>query len=102
MIVSRPLLGISSIDEFHVNFNFDIIVLCVILSSILIIASPDIASMNGASTLISFCSFNFSNMDSFWKIGKDLFRKLKQQSHEFVTHSDSNIFFIPRKKSTFC
>ena len=81
MIVSRPLLVISSVGEFHMNFNFNIILLCVILSSILLIASPDISSINGASTLISFCSFGFSNMPpSSGKTGKDLFRNLKQQS----------------------
>ena len=71
------------------------------LSSILIIASPDILSMNGAFTLISFCSFGFSNMHSFGKIGKDLFRKLKQQFHEFITPSTSNIFLIPGTRSMF-
>ena len=100
MIVSGPLLVISSVAEFHVNFNFSIIV-CVVLSSILIIASPDISSMNGASTFISFCSFGFSNMHSFGKIGKDLFRKFKQQSQEFITPSSSNIFLIPRTRSMF-
>ena len=70
------------------NFNFNFIVLCVILSSILIIANPDISYINGASTLINFCSFGFSNMHSFGKIGKDLFRKLKQKSHEFITPSN--------------
>ena len=31
----------------------------------------------------------------------DLFKKLKQQLHEFITPSNSNIFLIPRTKSTF-
>ena len=57
--------------------------------------------MNSASTLISFCSFDFSNMHYFGKIGKDLFRKVKQQSHEFITPSSSNIFLIPRTRSMF-
>ena len=35
------------------------------------------------------------------KIGKDLFKKLKQQSHEFMAPSNSNIFLIPRPGSTF-
>ena len=77
-------------------------VLCVVLSSILIIASPDISSINGASTFISFCSFGFSNMCSFGKIGKDLFRKLKQQFCEFLTPFNSNMFLIPRTKSMLC
>ena len=62
MIVSKPLLVISSIAEFHMNFNLSIIVLCVDLSSILIIASPDISSINGASTFINFCSLGFSTI----------------------------------------
>ena len=40
-------------------------------------------------------------MHSFGKIGMALFRKLKQQSHEFMTPSNSNIFLIPKTKSTF-
>ena len=52
MIVSRPLFVMSSIATFHMNFNFNIIKLCVVLSSVLIIARPGISSMNGASTLI--------------------------------------------------
>ena len=83
MIVSKPLLIIASVAEFHMNFNLRIIVLCVVLSSILIIASPDISSINGASTFINFCFLGFSTIHSFGKIGKDLFRKLKQQSCEF-------------------
>ena len=31
----------------------------------------------------------------------DLFKKLQQQSHEVITHSYSNIFLIPKTKSTF-
>ena len=31
-------------------------------------------------------------MYSFWKMGKDLFKKLKQQFHEFITPSLNNIF----------
>ena len=79
MIVSKPLLAISSVAEFHMNSNLSIIVLCVVLSSILIIASPDISSINGASTFINFCSLGFSTIHSFGEMGKDLFRKLKQQ-----------------------
>ena len=71
------------------------------LSSTLIIANPDISSMNGASTFINLCSFGFNTMHSFGKIGKDLFKKLKQQSHEFITPSNSNRFLIPKTKSTF-
>ena len=35
------------------------------------------------------------------KNGITLFRKLKHDSHEFIIPSNSNIFFIPKTKSTF-
>ena len=100
MIMSKPLLVLSSTDEFHMNFNLSITVLCVVLSSILIIAIPHISSINDASTYINFCCLVFSTIHSFWKMGKGLFRKLKQQSHEFITPSNLKIFLIPRSKST--
>ena len=31
----------------------------------------------------------------------DLFKKLKQHSHEFITPSNSNTFLIPKTRSTF-
>ena len=71
------------------------------LSNILIMANPDISSINGASTFINFCSLGFTTMHSFGKKGIDLFKKLKQQSHEFITPYNSNIFLIPKTKSTF-
>ena len=40
-------------------------------------------------------------MCSFGKIGIDLFKKLKQQSHEFMTPTNSNMFLIPKTKFTF-
>ena len=76
-IMSKPFLFISSVAEFHMNFNLSIIVLCVILSIILIIANPDSSSINGASTFINFCSLGFSTIHSYGKMGKDLVRKLK-------------------------
>ena len=99
VIVSKPLLAVSNVDEFHMNFILSIIVLCVFLSSISIIANPNISSINGASTIINLCSFGFNTMHSFGTIGMELFKKLKQQSHEFITPSNSNIFLIPRTKS---
>ena len=75
--------------------------LCVFLSSTLIIANPYISSINGASTFINLCSFSFNTIHSFGEMGKDLFRKLKQQSHKFMTPSYSNIFLIPKTRSTF-
>ena len=40
-------------------------------------------------------------MYSHGKMGRDLFKKLKQQSHEFITSSNSNTFLIPNTRSTF-
>ena len=97
MIVSRPVLVISYIAEFHTNFNLSIIVFCVFLSSTLIIANPDITSINGVFTFINLCFFGFNTIHSFGKIGMDLLKKLKQQSHEFMTPSISNIFLICKK-----
>ena len=54
------------------------------MSRILIIAKPDISSINGAVTLINFCSLSFIMTHAFEKIGRDLFRNLKQQSYEFI------------------
>ena len=59
-------------------------------------ANPDILSMNGGSTFIYFCS-----LCSFGENGIDLLQKLKQQSHEFIMPSNSNMFLIPKTKSTF-
>ena len=77
IIVSKPLLVISSAAKFHVSFNFNIIMLCVVLSSILKIACPDISSINGTSTFINFCSLGFNTIHSLGKIGSDLLKKLK-------------------------
>ena len=101
MIVFKPVLVISNVAKFHTNFNVSIIVLCVFLSSTLIIANPDILSINCASTFINFCSLYFNTMCSFGKIAMDLFKKLKQQSHEFITPSNSHTFLIPKTKSIF-
>ena len=101
MIVSKPLLVINNVAKFYVNFNFIIIVLHVVLSSILTIASPDISSINGTSTFINFCSFHFNIIPSLGKNCRDLFKKLKQQSHEFIMPSNLKMFLIPRTKSMF-
>ena len=57
--------------------------------------------MNDASFLPNFCSFGFNIIFSFRNRGIDLFKKLKQHSHEFVTPSNFNTFIIPKIKSTF-
>ena len=101
MTVSKLLFVMYSVARVCVNFNLNIIVSCAFLSDTLIMASPDISTINGASTFISFCSFGFNTMHSLGKIGADLLKKLNQQSHEFMTPSNSNIFLIPKTKSTF-
>ena len=57
----------SNIAEFHMNFSFNNMVLCVVPSNILTIASPDISSINGAFTLINFSSFDFNTVCCFEK-----------------------------------
>ena len=101
MIVSKPLFVMSNVAKFHMNFNLSILVLYLFLSSTLIIANHEISSMNHASTFINLHSFGFNTIHSFGKMGMDLLKKSKQQSHEFMTPSNSNIFLIPKTKSTF-
>ena len=98
---TRPLFVMFNVTKFHMNFNFSIIVLCVFSSSTLIIVNPEISSMNGASTFINLFSFDLNTIHSFGKLGTDLLKKSKQQSHEFITPSNSNIFLMPKTKSTF-
>ena len=57
--------------------------------------------MNGAFILIIFCSLGFRRLHSFRNMGRDLYRNLKQLSHELITPSNLNIFLIPNTKSTF-
>ena len=57
--------------------------------------------MNGAFTLINFCSLGFSMTHSFGKMGRHLFGKLKQQSHELIIPSNLNTYLIPNTRSTF-
>ena len=91
----------SGIAIFHVIFSFNIIVFCAFLSNTLVIANPEISFTNGASIFINFCSFGFRTICSVGKNGIDLFKKLKDDSHEFIIPSNSNIFFMPNTKSTF-
>ena len=96
MTMSKLLFVICSVDTFHVNFNLSIIVFCAFISNTLIMARPDISSINDASTFINFCSLGFKTMHSLGKIGINLFKKLKQQSLELVMPFNSNMFLIPK------
>ena len=51
-------------------------------------AKPEISSKNGASTFINFCSFGFNIIFSLGNVGTNLFKKLKQHSHELITPSN--------------
>ena len=95
--VSKSQFVTSNITKFHVNLSFSIIVLCAFLS----MAIPEVSSTNGASIFINFCSFGFRTNDSLGQKGIDLFKKLKHDSCEFIMPSNSNIFLIPKTKSTF-
>ena len=68
---------------------------------ILIIANPEISSINGALTFTSFCSSGFNIIFFSGYNGTDLFKNSNQQSLEFMTPSSSKTFFIPKTKSTF-
>ena len=63
-------------------------------------ANPEITSTNGASIYINFCSFGFKKYLLLRKESIDLFKKLKYDSHKFIMPSNSNIFLIPKSKST--
>ena len=91
----------SSIAIFHINLTFNIIVLWIDLSNSFIITKPEISSKNGASIFISFCSFGFNIVSPFRNNSIDLFKKLKQHSHEFITLSNLKTFLIPKTMSTF-
>ena len=93
--VSKPLFVTSSIATFHVCH------ISTFLSNTFISTKPEISSMNGASTFISLCSFGFDIMFSFGKNGIDLFKKLNEDSFEFIMPSNPNIFLMPITKSTF-
>ena len=84
-MVSVPLFTMSNIALFHVNFNFINRVLWVPPSNTLTIAIPDILSMNGAFTFISFCLLGFKNAQFSGNMGTDLLKNLKQQSLAFIT-----------------
>ena len=92
-MVLVPLFVMSNIALFHMNFNFINRVLWVPLSNILIMANPEISSINGAFTFIDFCSLGFKIVQLSGNMGMDLFQNLKQQSLEFITPSNSNTLY---------
>ena len=101
IMVSFPAFFMSKMALLCVKFNFINRVLLVLPSIILIIANPKFSSINGALTFTSFCSSGFNSISFSGYIGTDLFKNSYQQSLEFMKPSSSNIFFIPKTKSTF-
>ena len=90
MLVS--LLVISNVAFLHMNFNFSMKVLWVPSSNIFTIANLDISPRNGVLTFINLCSLGFRINLCSSKMGTHQFRNLKQQSLEFITPSNLNIF----------
>ena len=82
------------------NFSFIILVACSFMSKIFTMAIPDSSSTKGASITTIFCVFGAISAAVTGNNGIDLLRKLKQESHESITPSNSKIFFIPITKST--
>ena len=64
-------------------------------------AIPYSSSMKGASMMTIFCDAGAISTVVTGKNGVDLLSKLKHESHESITPSNSKIFFIPMTKSTF-
>ena len=85
-----------SITIHCINLTFNIIALWVDLSGSFIIAKLEILSKNGTSIFISFCTFGFNTVSPLRNMDIDLFKKLKQHSHEFITLSNFNTFLIPK------
>ena len=71
IMVLVPLFGMSSIALFCMNFNFNN---RVPQSNILTMDRPEISSINGAFTFISFCSLGFKIIQFSGNIGTDLFK----------------------------
>ena len=97
--VSCVIFVTSSHAQFLTNFSFNTTVHCSLLSNIFTITRPEISSTNGASIFMNFLSLGLTITCSFEKNGKDLFKKLNEESHMSITPSNSNTFFIPSTKS---
>ena len=102
IIVSFPAFFMSQTALLHINFSFINRVLLVFPSIILIIANPEISSINGALTFTSFCSSGFNIISFSGCIGNDLFKNSNLQSHEFITPSNSNTFLYPKLNLHSC
>ena len=94
--VSELLLVMSNITIFHVNLIFNIIVLWIDLSNNFIITKPDISSKMVHLSLLAFALLVFNIVSPLRNMGIDIFKKLKQHSHKFITPSNSNTFLFLR------
>ena len=97
--ISSVLLVIFKTALFPMNFNFIMFVVCSFMSKIFTMAIPYNSSMKGASTMTILCVFGAISTVVTGKNGIDLLRKLKHESHESITPSNSKMFFIPMTKS---
>ena len=77
-------------------------VVCSFMSKIFTMAIPDSSSMKGASMMTIFCDVGMISTVVTGKNGIDLLRKLKHESHESITASNSKMLFIPMTKSMHC
>ena len=62
--------------------------------------NPDMSCMKSASISSNLSSLGFNITRSIGINGMDLFKKLDHNSLELIMPSNSNIFLIPRTKST--
>ena len=95
IMVFAPLLTMSNMALFHVNFNFIKRVLWVPPSKILTMVIPEISSTNGALTFISFCSFGFNILFISGNMGTDLFKNFETTVPRGYYTSNPNKYVIP-------
>ena len=96
IMVSFPVFFMSKTALLHINFSFINRVLLVFPSIILIIANPEISSINRDLTFTRFCSSSFNIISFSGYMGTDLFKNSNLQSLEFITPSNSNTFLCPK------
>ena len=77
------------------NFNFIMFVVCSFMSKIFTMAIPDSSLMKGASMMTIFCDAGAISTVDTGKKGIDLLRKLKHESRESITTSNSKCFSFP-------
>ena len=65
------------------------------MSKIFTMAIPDNSSMKGASMMTIFCDVGAISTVVTGKNGIDILIKLKHESHESITPSNSKMFFSP-------